>query len=78
MTIRAESMATELGRMTEQAEQLGANPVLVCSPALRAPLRRMIRVALPRLPVLSYTEIAGTTLRVEAMGVVSGAYPVAA
>jgi flagellar biosynthesis protein FlhA len=62
-SVRAEAMVAELTGLLEAAEQIGATPVLVCS---------------PRLPVLSYTEIAGCALRIETMGVVGGAYPVAA
>ncbi|GAA2630583.1 flagellar biosynthesis protein FlhA [Dactylosporangium fulvum] len=77
-TGRAESMLADLTRLTEQGEEHGVNPVLVCSPQLRSALRRLVQMALPRLPVLSYSEIAGSTLRVETIGVVNGAYPVAA
>jgi flagellar biosynthesis protein FlhA len=77
-SVRAEAMVAELTGLLEAAEQIGATPVLVCSPQLRTPLYRLVRVALPRLPVLSYTEIAGCALRIETMGVVGGAYPVAA
>ena len=62
----------------EYGQARGINPVLVCSPQLRAPLRKLILMTAPRLPVLSYSEIAGCTLRIETIGVVSGAYPVAA
>ncbi|WP_238016266.1 flagellar biosynthesis protein FlhA [Dactylosporangium sp. AC04546] len=77
-TARAESMLADLTRLTEQGEERGVSPVLVCSPQLRSPLRKLVQMALPRLPVLSYSEIAGSTLRIETIGVVNGAYPVAA
>jgi len=50
-----------LGALNSHAESLaqrGHNPVLLCSVALRAPLRRLIQRALPELPVLSFAEIA--------------------
>jgi flagellar biosynthesis protein FlhA len=75
---RAESLISDLGRLLEQAEQQGATPVVVVSPQLRMPLRRLISVAVPRLPILSYAEIAKCTFRIETVGVVSGAYPIAA
>jgi flagellar biosynthesis protein FlhA len=76
---RAEALLSELSRISEVAEERGAAPVVVCSPQLRQPLRRLVQVAVPRLPVLSYSEIAGSSLRIETVGVVSGlAYPVAA
>ncbi|MFI5911184.1 flagellar biosynthesis protein FlhA [Dactylosporangium sp. NPDC051541] len=77
-TGRAESILADLTRLTEQGEERGVSPVLVCSPQLRNALRRLVQMALPRLPVLSYSEITGSTLRIETIGVVNGAYPVAA
>ena len=77
-TPRAEALMNELTRLAEAAEQRGVNPAVVCSPQLRMPLRRLLQMAVPRLPVLSYTEIAKSALRIETMGVVSGAYSIAA
>ena len=77
-TGRAEAIMEELSRIAENAEQRGVNPVVVCSPQLRMPMRRLLQVAVPRLPVLSYTEIAKCTLRIESVGVVNGAYSIAA
>jgi flagellar biosynthesis protein FlhA len=77
-TARAESVLADLARLNEAAEERGQSPVLVCSPQLRAPLRKLALMAVPRLPVLSYSEITGATLRIETIGVVNGAYPVAA
>jgi flagellar biosynthesis protein FlhA len=77
-TARAEALVNDAARLAEEVEQQGLTPVLVCSPQLRLPLRRLLRVGAPRLPVLSYVEIAGTTARIESMGVVSGAYAIAA
>ena len=75
---RAESVLADLARLTEVAEERGVSPVLVCSPQLRIALRKLVQLGVPRLPVLSYSEIAGSTLRIETIGVVNGAYPVAA
>jgi flagellar biosynthesis protein FlhA len=75
---RAESLLADVARLAESIEEAGAVPVLVCSPQLRAPLRRLVQMSTPRLPVLSYSEITGGTLRIETVGVVNGAYPVAA
>ncbi|WP_344614832.1 flagellar biosynthesis protein FlhA [Dactylosporangium salmoneum] len=77
-TARAEAILADLTRLTEQGEERGVSPILVCSPQLRNALRRLVQMALPRLPVLSYSEITGSTLRIETIGVVNGAYPVAA
>jgi flagellar biosynthesis protein FlhA len=77
-TGRAESMAEELNQLAEAAEQRGVNPVVVCSPQLRLALRRLLQMAVPRLPVLSYSEIAQSALRVESVGVVNSVYSIAA
>jgi flagellar biosynthesis protein FlhA len=75
---RAEALLGDLGRLLETAEQQGTSPVVVVSPQLRMPLRRLVSVAVPRLPVLSYAEIAKCTFRIETVGVVSGAHSIAA
>jgi len=76
--IRAESLISDLSRILEAAEQQGTTPVVVVSPQLRMPLRRLVSVAVPRLPILSYAEIAKCTFRIETVGVVSGAHSIAA
>ena len=76
--IRAESLISDLSRILETAEQQGTTPVVVVSPQLRMPLRRLVSVAVPRLPILSYAEIAKCTFRIETVGVVSGAHSIAA
>lgn len=47
-------------------------PVLVCAPQLRPAVRRFVAPALDRLPVLSYTEIAGAQ-QVRSVGIVGAA-----
>ena len=44
--------------------------MLVCSPQIRAAVRRLVRPALDRLPVLSYTELTGAA-QVRSVGVVT-------
>jgi flagellar biosynthesis protein FlhA len=58
--------------LLDEAERSGFSPVLVCSPQVRAALARLIRQVLPRLPVISYTEVSRTA-QIESLGVVSGA-----
>ncbi|MFN8195700.1 MAG: flagellar biosynthesis protein FlhA [Nocardioidaceae bacterium] len=66
----ASQLLTDLAQLTAHAENQNIRPVLVCSPALRAAVRRLIRPALGRLPVLSYTELTGAS-QVRSVGVVT-------
>ncbi|MGY1630974.1 flagellar biosynthesis protein FlhA [Geodermatophilus sp. SYSU D01186] len=61
--------------LLDDAERLGLAPVLVCSPQVRAALSRLMRQILPRLPVISYTEVSRTA-QIESLGVVNGAVAV--
>jgi flagellar biosynthesis protein FlhA len=61
--------------LLSDAERLGLSPVLVCSPQVRAALSRLMRQVLPRLPVISYTEVSRTA-QIESLGVVNGAVAV--
>ena len=58
--------------LLDAAERLNMNPVLVCSPQVRAALSRLVRQVLPRLTVISYNEVSRTA-QIESLGVVSGA-----
>jgi flagellar biosynthesis protein FlhA len=73
----AERLVLSLSNLVQQAEQRGERPALVCSPQLRAAVRKLTRTAAPRLPVLSYAEL-GDQLQLDMIGVVTGATPVAA
>ncbi|HEU5474235.1 MAG TPA: flagellar biosynthesis protein FlhA [Actinophytocola sp.] len=74
----AEAVIGEVSALAAQAEERGLSPILVCSPRLRAPLYRLLHVALPRLTVLSYAELSGGTHRIETVGVVNSGYAIAA
>lgn len=52
------------------AENLGYTPVLVCSPALRPALYRLVTLQVPDAVVLSYSEVTGSGLAIETVGVV--------
>ena len=54
----------------------GDRPVLVCSPQLRPALHKLTRLAVDRLPVLSYAEL-GNQLQLDTIGAVTGAHAVA-
>ncbi len=75
---RVERVVDDVQRRLRVAEELGTTPVLVCAPALRAPLRRLVALALPGVCVLSYSEVSGPGLSIETVGVISDAAAVAA
>ncbi|PRY49394.1 flagellar biosynthesis protein FlhA [Geodermatophilus tzadiensis] len=67
-----DALVTGCSGLLEEAESHGFAPVLVCSPQVRAALSRLVRQVLPRLPVISYSEVSRTA-QIESLGVVSGA-----
>ena len=67
----AQSMLVQLHGLATAGENTGVRPVLVCAPQLRAAVRRLVAPALERLPVLSYSEIAGAQ-SVRSLGSVTG------
>ncbi|WP_149203343.1 flagellar biosynthesis protein FlhA [Actinotalea subterranea] len=75
---RADRILTTLRTLAAQGEASGREAVLVCAPALRPALRRTVVLAVPRLPVLSYSEATGAGLQIETVGVVSDAHAIAA
>jgi flagellar biosynthesis protein FlhA len=70
----AEQLAMAIAREAEAAEMKGIEPVLVCAAQLRPAIRRLLRAAAPRLPVLAYTEL-GSQLELETIGVVNLGQP---
>jgi flagellar biosynthesis protein FlhA len=74
--VRVESLMADVARAVDVAEQSGRVPVLVCSPQIRAAVRRLLGTGLPRLAVLSYGEV-GTGLNIDTIGVVTGVHAVA-
>ena len=73
-----ERIVDEAQRRLRGAEELGGTPVVVCAPALRAPLRRLVAMAVPGVAVLSYAEVSGPGLTIETVGVIAGVPAVAA
>lgn len=67
---RVQQFIERLATAWESGMARGRAPVLLCPPALRRPLRQITMRALPRLPVLSYSEVA-QTVEVRAVGMVS-------
>ncbi len=72
---RAESLVEALRVEVDRVAGVGQRPVVLCSARLRRHLRSLIAHALPRVPVVSYHELAPSTT-VDTVGVV-GAPPAA-
>jgi len=66
----AQGLLTRLSGLAREAEEQNVSPVLACAPQLRPAVRRMTSPSLPRLPVVSYTELGGP-IQITSVGVVS-------
>ncbi len=69
--VTAQTVIGGLAQHLVDAENHNIRPVLVCAPQLRAAVRRLVRPAIDRLPVLAYPELAGTA-QVRSVGVIGG------
>jgi flagellar biosynthesis protein FlhA len=72
----AEQLANAVAHAAQEAEMKGIEPILVCSTQLRSALRRLLHAAVPRLPVLAYTEL-GAQLELDTIAVVNLGQPAA-
>jgi flagellar biosynthesis protein FlhA len=66
----AEAVVSMVAERYRTATAAGHKPVLVCAAQIRGPLRRLIAMSVPGLPVLSFPELAAGTVAVNAIGVV--------
>nr|WP_267899777.1 flagellar biosynthesis protein FlhA [Amnibacterium setariae] len=62
----------------QTAEVRGWSPVLVCAPALRPAVRRLVAPQTNGLPVLSYQEVTSADVIIETVGVVRALDPISA
>jgi flagellar biosynthesis protein FlhA len=53
----AQQIVQKLSAKVEEMSQAGRNVVILCSPQIRGPLRRMVEASLPQVAVLAYNEI---------------------
>jgi len=74
---RLEAVVTSLGGIVEQSREAGTQVALVCAPALRPAVRRLVSTARDGLPVLSYQEAAAAGSAIETVGVVRVLDPIA-
>lgn len=68
--VKAQAVLTSLQNSVSGAEQLGVTPVLVCAPALRPAVRRMVSAQTGGIAVLSYNEVTSMDVAIETVGVV--------
>jgi flagellar biosynthesis protein FlhA len=66
----AQAVLTQMATLARQVEDQNLMPVLACAPQLRPAVRRMTSPSLPRLPVVSYSELGGP-IQISSVGVVS-------
>jgi flagellar biosynthesis protein FlhA len=58
-----------ISRVVRQASAVASNPVLICSPTLRLALKRFVARELPKLPVLSFSDVSADA-QVQSVGLV--------
>jgi flagellar biosynthesis protein FlhA len=75
---RLESILASLTDSVAKIEESGRAAVLVCAPALRPAIRRLVAPQAAGLAVLSYQEATAANVDVETVGVVRGADAIAA
>ncbi|PKM81497.1 MAG: EscV/YscV/HrcV family type III secretion system export apparatus protein, partial [Firmicutes bacterium HGW-Firmicutes-13] len=66
----AQKIIRKISSLAEKAGERGIHPVVLCSPRVRLPLRRLTERVLPDLTVLSLNEII-SNISVESIGTVS-------
>jgi flagellar biosynthesis protein FlhA len=64
------AVLTSLQDQHAMSTSVGYNPVLVCAPALRQPVRRLLREQSIDIPVLSYQEATASAVTIETTGVI--------
>ena len=67
----AEMLITQIVERYGEESARGNKPVLVCAAQIRMPLRRLLRLSVPTLPVLSYPELSVGSVTVNALGMIN-------
>jgi flagellar biosynthesis protein FlhA len=75
---RIEAILTSVADAAQTVEASGRTAVLVCAPALRPAVWRLVSGRVAGLPVLSYTEATAGNPTIETLGVVRGAQSISA
>jgi flagellar biosynthesis protein FlhA len=66
----AEMLISQVGAKFREFTAQGHSPVLVCAAGIRLPLRRLVQLSVPQLPVLSYTELSASSVTVNSLGMI--------
>ncbi len=66
----AEALVASIAERYRVESAKGHKPVLVCAAQIRLPLRRLVRLSVPQLPVLSYTELSSGSVAINAIGMI--------
>ncbi|MFJ2662253.1 flagellar biosynthesis protein FlhA [Arthrobacter koreensis] len=75
---RIESIIGSLKSTVAAVENAGHTAVLVCAPALRPAIRRLVSAQANGLPVLSYQEATAANVNIETVGVLRGTETISA
>lgn len=76
--VRTEIILKSLKEAVAKVEERGLSVVLVCAPALRPAIRRLVSAQSGGLPVLSYQEVTSANVDIETVGVVRGTETISA
>ncbi|MBG6058416.1 flagellar biosynthesis protein FlhA [Cryobacterium sp. MP_M5] len=75
---RIDAILGSLKEALANVEASGLTAVLVCAPALRPAIRRLVSAHAGGLPVLSYQEVTSANVAIETVGVVRGTESISA
>ncbi|GAA2051980.1 flagellar biosynthesis protein FlhA [Leifsonia soli] len=76
--VRLEAVLASVRDTAARLDDAGVSAVLVCAPALRPAIRRLVAGQIAGLAVLSYQEVTAVQAAIETVGVVRGAESIAA
>ncbi|WP_431219490.1 flagellar biosynthesis protein FlhA [Leifsonia xyli] len=76
--VRLEAVLASIRDTAGRLDDAGVSAVLVCAPALRPAIRRLVAGQIAGLAVLSYQEVTAVQAAIETVGVVRGAESIAA
>jgi len=66
----AEALVNSVAERYREQTLRGNKPVLVAAAQIRMPLRRLVRLSVPNLPVLSYPELSVSSVAINAIGMI--------